>query len=51
MSVRLSKGIGEIQKAELKSIWQPPDIFDEVHDNNVWLIYGRKGSGKQPELW
>lgn len=46
MAVRLSKGIGEIQKAELKYIWQPPDIYEEVHDNNIWLVYGRKGSGK-----
>jgi len=46
MAIRLSKGIGEIQKAELKYIWQPPDIYDEVHDNNIWLVYGRKGSGK-----
>lgn len=46
MTIRLSKGIGEIQKADLKHIWQPPDIYEEVHDNNVWLVYGRKGSGK-----
>lgn len=46
MPIKLSKGIGEIQKAELKYIWQPPDIYDQVHDNNIWLVYGRKGSGK-----
>ncbi|MCG8096017.1 MAG: hypothetical protein JAZ17_20760 [Candidatus Thiodiazotropha endolucinida] len=44
--MKLSKGIGEIQKKELQFIWQAPDIYSEVHDNNVWLIYGRKGSGK-----
>ncbi len=44
--MKLSKGIGEIQVQELKHIWQPPDIYDEVHDNNIWLVYGRKGSGK-----
>ena len=44
--MKLSKGIGEIQKGELQFIWQPPDIYEEVHKNNIWLIYGRKGSGK-----
>lgn len=46
MPIKLSKGIGEIQGDELRYIWQAPDVYDEVHDNNVWLIYGRKGSGK-----
>lgn len=46
MLPRLSKVIGELEQEDLKVIWQPPDIYDQVMANAIWLIYGRKGSGK-----
>lgn len=46
MLPKLSKVIGELEQEDLKVIWQPPDIYEEVMSNSIWLVYGRKGSGK-----
>jgi len=45
MEIKLSKSIAELEE-NIKFIWQPPDIYDDVHNNYIWLVYGRKGSGK-----
>ena len=46
MDFKLSKSIAELEKENIKFIWQPPNIYNDVLDNNIWLVYGRKGSGK-----
>lgn len=46
MKLKLSKSIAELEAENIKHIWEPPDIYDDVHNNDVWLIYGRKGAGK-----
>lgn len=43
--IHLSKGISELEQ-DVESVWEPPDIYDDVIKDNVWLIYGKKGSGK-----
>ena len=43
--IHLSKGISELEN-DVESVWEPPDIYDEVIKDNVWVVYGRKGSGK-----
>lgn len=43
--LHLSQDIAELEK-DIALVWEPPDIYDEVMRNNVWLVYGRKGSGK-----
>jgi energy-coupling factor transporter ATP-binding protein EcfA2 len=43
---KLSKSIAELEKDKIKFIWQPPNIYNDVLRNNIWLVYGRKGSGK-----
>ncbi|OOP56583.1 MAG: hypothetical protein AYP45_08170 [Candidatus Brocadia carolinensis] len=43
--IHLSKDIAELEE-DVRLVWEPPDIYDEVFKDNVWLIYGRKGSGK-----
>lgn len=45
MEIKLSKSIAELED-NVRYIWQPPDIYDDVHNNNIWLVYGRKGCGK-----
>lgn len=46
MIPRLSKGIAELEGSEQRFVWQAPDIYDQIMSNSIWLIYGRKGSGK-----
>lgn len=46
LQLKLSKSIAEIETEKVRYIWEPPDIYDDVHNNDVWLIYGRKGAGK-----
>ncbi|MCG7910187.1 MAG: ATP-binding protein, partial [Candidatus Thiodiazotropha taylori] len=46
MKIRLSRGIGEFERTQLNDYWEPPSLFSEVLDDRVWVIYGRKGSGK-----
>lgn len=43
--IHLSKDIAELEE-DIRLVWEPPDIYEEVINDNVWLIYGRKGSGK-----
>jgi hypothetical protein len=43
--IHLSKDIAELEE-DVRLVWEPPDIYQEVFKDNVWLIYGRKGSGK-----
>jgi hypothetical protein len=43
--VHLSKDIAELED-NVRLVWEPPDIYEDVLKDNVWLIYGRKGSGK-----
>lgn len=46
MKVKLSRSIAELERENIRYVWEPPDIYDDVHKNNIWLIYGRKGAGK-----
>ena len=41
----LSTDIAELEK-DVSSVWEPPDIYNDVMKDHVWLVYGRKGSGK-----
>ncbi len=43
--IHLSKDIAELED-DVRLVWEPPDIYQEVFKDNVWLVYGRKGSGK-----
>lgn len=43
--INLSKGISELEN-DIEVVWEPPDIYDDVLNDNIWLLYGRKGSGK-----
>lgn len=43
--IHLSKEIAELED-DVRLVWEPPDIYQDVFKDNVWLIYGRKGSGK-----
>lgn len=43
--LHLSKDIAELEK-DIAYVWEPPDIYNDVMKDNVWLVYGRKGSGK-----
>lgn len=43
--VHLSKDIAELED-DVRLVWEPPDIYKDVFKDNVWLVYGRKGSGK-----
>lgn len=43
--IHLSKDIAELEE-DVRLVWEPPDIYQDVLKDNVWLIYGRKGSGK-----
>ncbi len=43
--VNLAKGISELEN-EVEMVWEPPDIYDDVTNDNIWVVYGRKGSGK-----
>lgn len=46
MRIRFSKEISELEEKEIKYIWQKPDIYEGLKTDDIWLIYGRKGSGK-----
>ena len=46
MRIRFSKEISELEEREIKYIWQKPDIYEGLKTDDIWLIYGRKGSGK-----
>jgi hypothetical protein len=46
MKLKLSKSIAEFESEDVATIWEAPDIYSDVHSNDVWLIYGRKGAGK-----
>lgn len=46
MRIRFSKEISELEERDIKYIWQKPDIFEGLKTDDIWLIYGRKGSGK-----
>ena len=43
--IHLSKDIAELED-DIRLLWEPPDIYHNLFTDNVWLIYGRKGSGK-----
>lgn len=43
--IHLSKDIAELEE-NIGLVWEPPDIYEDVFNDNVWLVYGRKGSGK-----
>lgn len=43
--IHLSKDIAELEE-DVRLVWEPPDIYQDVLKDNVWLVYGRKGSGK-----
>ena len=43
--IHLSKDIAELED-DVRLVWEPPDIYQDVFKDNVWLVYGRKGSGK-----
>jgi hypothetical protein len=43
--INLSPDIAELEE-DVRLVWEPPDIFKDVFRDRVWLIYGRKGSGK-----
>ena len=43
--INLSPDIAELEE-DVRFVWEPPDIYEDVFKDNVWLIYGRKGSGK-----
>ncbi len=46
MMIRLSKYVAEYESHILKYIWEPPDIFEMIKQQQINIIYGRKGSGK-----
>ncbi len=37
MEIKLSKSIAELEE-NIKFIWQPPDIYDDVHNNYIWHL-------------
>jgi len=46
MRIKFSKEIAELEIQDIKHIWQQPDIFESLNSDDIWLVYGRKGSGK-----
>lgn len=43
--IHLSRDLAELEK-DVLLVWEPPDIYQDVFKDNIWLVYGRKGSGK-----
>jgi len=46
MTIRLSRYVAEYESHILNYIWEPPNIFEIVKQQQINIIYGRKGSGK-----
>jgi energy-coupling factor transporter ATP-binding protein EcfA2 len=44
--LNLTKSINKYDSKDIRMIWEEPEIYGELLEREIWLIYGTKGSGK-----
>lgn len=44
--MQLGKAVAQYQKQQVQFLWEPPEGYADLDENQPWVLHGQKGSGK-----